>query len=337
MIVLACLGIYYFFIKPARENPQDNPETTISEEIPTPAIVSEDDADKGDKDKKDNESVFDKLNDKMEEISSQKDKDESKKEEDDSEDENSQPILIDYTELPVVDTTEYRGLEYYDVVFLGDSIFADNAGKNSIPSYFAAYTGARVYNLSRSGMCATFGISDWLDLPVATECFIARSPANAYQTELFDAEATRFAEDFDPDRKLIVFLDCCINDYSMAAPIIQGSDTAEDFYGAYRNVFRRIKEEYPWARIVTMTPYHYEVFNEGTDQNYFLYTQSTYADTLKGICAENNYLCIDLYNECPIDMSNKDVMLRDGLHPTDEGCDAVARTLARVLKEAIDY
>ena len=234
-----------------------------------------------------------------------------------------------------IDTEEFRLLGNYDVVFIGDSIFADNDGPESIPSYFGYYTGARVYNMSKSGMCAVLGTAGWLSCPEAAEAFISLSPVEDFETEIIDREIKRYESDDHTDKGLVVILDCCINDYTMASPLTGGDDN--NFKSSVINTINRLREGYPWVRIVYMIPHYYSGFEGGTELNALNNIQTDYFDMIYQCQAEIGFNIADVRSKCGIDASNESLYIRDGVHPNSDGCKVIGKTLADEVTHLLGF
>lgn len=92
------------------------------------------------------------------------------------------------------------------------------------------------------------------------------------------------------------------------------------FADAYREALSRLREIYPNAEIITMTP----SFSNGYYDNERL---SEFADLIIGICRRENIKCVDLRaSGITFDM------LPDGLHPNADGMDRIYRAVLNILE-----
>lgn len=231
--------------------------------------------------------------------------------------------------LPEVDTDEYKVFQNYDFVFIGDSIFAEKDGNYTIPEYVKAYTGAEVYNLSKGGMCGSHGTAGWMSMPEAVENFVCQRKAEQQDTELFDSEIQRYIDADHSNRGMFIILNCCINDYTMGS--LTTGDFSDCYVESYKNCIERLKGEFPWARVMVMTPYYYKNFDCGYEVNGLGFNQYYYVHLLEEIAASYNMLCMDMYVLTDFNENNWDEYLKDGLHPTDAGENVIAKALSSSL------
>ena len=92
------------------------------------------------------------------------------------------------------------------------------------------------------------------------------------------------------------------------------------FADAYREALSRLRELYPNAEIIAMTP----SFSNGYYDNERL---SEFADLIIEICCRENIKCVDLRRSgITFDM------LPDGLHPNSEGMDCIYRAVINILE-----
>lgn len=93
------------------------------------------------------------------------------------------------------------------------------------------------------------------------------------------------------------------------------------FADAYREAFARLRELYPNAEIIAMTP----SFSNGYYDNERL---SEFADLIIEICRRENIKCVDLRRSgITFDM------LPDGLHPNADGMDRIYRAVINILEK----
>lgn len=129
------------------------------------------------------------------------------------------------------------------------------------------------------------------------------------------------ATKMDPDADLVIVFGGT-NDYGHGnAPFGTSEDTTPDtFRGAVNWLMNFLREAYPTAKIVFMTPMRRlgdEVPSPETG-----HALVDYVDAIIDAGTRHGIAVLDLYRELPIDPNIPDMMQKyvpDGLHPNDEG------------------
>ena len=110
-----------------------------------------------------------------------------------------------------------------------------------------------------------------------------------------------------------------------------GNVDSEDVYtfcGAVNSLCKKLKRDFPDAKIVFMTPLH------RLREKELSYPDSknleSYVDAIIEICKNNDISVIDLFRINPLDPEDKDV-IPDGLHPNDKGHAILADIVAEEL------
>lgn len=101
----------------------------------------------------------------------------------------------------------------------------------------------------------------------------------------------------------------------------QGAYKWNSFADAYREALSRLRELYPKAEIIAMTP----SFSKGYYDNDRL---SEFADLIIEICRRENIKCVDL-RKSGITFD----MLPDGLHPNAEGMNCIYRAVINYMEK----
>lgn len=230
-------------------------------------------------------------------------------------------------------------MEGVDVIFMGDSIFANSDGPYSIASVVAEKTGARTYNISKGGMCTAYypGFEDGgFNLTRAAEAFVNGRPTEDPDMIVFDTWLKKYLEDDHTDRVQYFVFDTCTNDYA-AHNKIDGDDEYSVLY-CYRKTMELIKEYNPDARFVIMLPYAMQFCNNLTVVNDLGYVGDDYYNAVwDEFCSEQAHdiqCALNLREEPGMDFSdgeNAGLYLEDGTHPTPAGCYKVADELSNLL------
>ena len=236
-----------------------------------------------------------------------------------------------------VDTTGHPMLEGYEVLFIGDSLFTENDEEGlSIPCYFGYYTGAEVYNCSRPAMTASRGTNGWTSLPEAVDAVRGGFTFDTVGDEILDDAVRAYREKDHSDKKRIIIIDCCINDYTYSSPLEGDINWLENYRGGLKYTVDAIHESLPDAKIFFMTPYRYTNYAGGTELNAYLYTQNDYVEAMKSFAAEYGIDIIDIQNRVALDDPNLHALKDDGLHPKPVGSRMVAESLSLAIKEKLN-
>ena len=236
-----------------------------------------------------------------------------------------------------VDTTGHPVLDGYEVIFLGDSLFTENdEDALSIPCYFGYYTGAEIYNCSRPAMTAAKGTNGWTSLPEAVDALRGGFTFDTVGDEILDDAVRAYHSKDHSDKKRIIIIDCCINDYTYSSPLEGDINWLENYRGGLKYTVDAIHESLPDAKIFLMTPYKYINYSNGTELNAYLYTQEDYANAMRNFAAEYGIDLIDIANRVPLDDPNLYALKDDGLHPKRAGSRMVAESLSLAIKEKLN-
>ena len=206
------------------------------------------------------------------------------------------------------------------VLFLGDSI-TQGVGVSSVEhrytDVFAKITGAEVFNYGISGtrIARQHSVSD-----------------NRSFDQNFVDRSLRMNDEAD---FVVVFGGT--NDYGHGdAPIGCFTDTADTtFYGAMHTLCKNLYERYPTATVLFMTPLHRltELSTLKTYQGRYA-TLKDYVDIIREVCEFYAIPVLDLYSRSgmqPLIEKNRELYMKDGLHPTDAGAQRIAHMLASFI------
>ena len=120
------------------------------------------------------------------------------------------------------------------------------------------------------------------------------------------------------------------NDYGHGdAPL--GETESEDIYtfcGAVNSLISKLEMDFPKAKIIFMTPLHR--LNEMQPSQPDGKTLEDYVKAIREICKKRGVAVIDLFEINPLDPGDE-VLVPDGLHPSDEGHKIMAEVIAEEL------
>lgn len=226
---------------------------------------------------------------------------------------------------------DYPGFEDYDVVFLGDSLFALFDGPYSMPSYFENMTGARVYNISKGGLTVYHESDENMSLGEYVDNIINCRTVDYENYDVFNREMLRFNQDNHEGRKLLFITDLVVNDYIFSSPA-RGEDSSS-YEGALREGLEKLQEAYPQAEIVSFSIYYILDAVNGTNENAAGCVLNDYKEVLKEVSSQLNIKYIDMEKESPIEEVNSGYYLDDGLHPSMAGSWEVSKILCEKILE----
>lgn len=110
-----------------------------------------------------------------------------------------------------------------------------------------------------------------------------------------------------------------------------GTEDSCDIYtfcGAVNSLINKLLKDYPKAKIVFMTPLHRVTENEPSKPDSKVLVD--YVNAILSICAKRGIDVIDLFKLNPLDPFDE-VLVPDGLHPSDEGHAVMAKVIAEEL------
>jgi len=106
------------------------------------------------------------------------------------------------------------------------------------------------------------------------------------------------------------------------------SDDVYTFCGGVNSLINKLKNDFPTAKIIFMTPIHR--LEETTPSAPDSKTLADYAAVISEICKKHNVPVIDLFKINPLDPADAE-LVPDGLHPNDKGHSIMAQVIAEEL------
>lgn len=236
-------------------------------------------------------------------------------------------------------TPAYADLSDYAVVFFGDSIFAYERGTHSVSGVLEGLTGAECYDLSIGGTAASGGSARECSFPYAVESFLSGELVNEEFQEHF-ATVLQELEAVDISKKKVVFVfNYGVNDYFNSWPVsVEEPMDRRSYAGAMRTGIGLLKEAYPEAELVLVTPMYTNGFSEGTEvlcDDGSGRTLKDYVEAAREIAREEGIHCLDNYNDFGIGTENHRQYLTDGTHPNENGRFFLGKRLAEFLGEKL--
>lgn len=137
----------------------------------------------------------------------------------------------------------------------------------------------------------------------------------------------------NPDCKVIVVYGGS-NDYYDNVELGSPDSTRKDeFYGGLKKLCSGLKESYPDANIVFLTPLPGEFGGmHNSSNNETGSSMWDYVDAMQKVCAKYDIPVIDLYHNFNINADNYDSYTSDGLHPNEEGHSLIAKAVEKYIK-----
>ena len=146
-------------------------------------------------------------------------------------------------------------------------------------------------------------------------------------------------EEIDSDADLIIVFGGT-NDYGHDVPLGTASDTdPETFYGALNTLVGGLKENYPDAALLFLTPLQRDDEYLGspttTPYNYAGVKMTDYCQAIEDVCEKNGIEVLDLYNLEGMRLTDPTYWeyFGDGLHPNDAGSAFLGQAVLGKVRE----
>lgn len=205
----------------------------------------------------------------------------------------------------------YPDLSQKCIVFFGDSILGLDYGSYSVPMVIHSLAGASVYNYAIGGTTAC----DWKKDSSTDNSFRDRLEAFLSETQMVTGDGTCFPfSDYVTDSEDLVFVICYgYNDYLRSLSL-------EEYRNALSRGISELKEKYPMAQLVMMTPFRCPYFL-GTERNDDSLTPEDYAEQVRELAADNKCTLFDLSEIFSGMLSEKNYkyFFRDHCHYNEQG------------------
>ena len=242
--------------------------------------------------------------------------------------------LISLVEQEWESPAVYPDLSDLCIVFLGDSVLVSNAGGLSIPGVVKGLCGAQAYNCGESGLSASGDPSVFFNLNGVISHFLTQDisgePNNNFWRGL-----TEYIEENHEGKKHCFILHVGLNDCFRGVPIENPTDAYDTgtYAGALRTATRTLREAYPEALILVMTPtysvYETERNIEGGG------VLKDYVDAAVRVAEEMGTYCMNNYQDSGINAENQAYFLVDGIHPNETGSFCLGRQIVEYLSRVL--
>ena len=137
----------------------------------------------------------------------------------------------------------------------------------------------------------------------------------------------------NPDCRVIVVYGGSNDYYNNVALGSPDSTKKDEFYGGLKKLCSGLKESYPDANIVFLTPLPGEFGGmHNSSNNETGSSMWDYVDAMQKVCAKYDIPVIDLYHNFSINADNYDSYTSDGIHPNEEGHSLIAKAVEKYIK-----
>lgn len=202
------------------------------------------------------------------------------------------------------------------IVFLGDSI-TEGWGTTDESKIFHQLI-KKEYELELACNCGIGGTR------------IAKQTTPSYLTPRYDLYFALRASVMPKDVDYVVVFGGT-NDYGHGDALMGEIDSLDlyTFNGAFNNLVKQLKNDYPNKKIIFLTPLHRVNEDQPNNMGYVL---KDYANAIIEGTKRNNIDLIDLYNDFELDPYNE-LLVPDGLHPSDAGHVLMANFIGKKLSK----
>lgn len=233
-------------------------------------------------------------------------------------------------ELPVI----YPDLSEWCIVFFGDSIFEYNAGSRSVPGIVENLSGAQVYNCSKGGTPATEDSETILSFNRMVTHFLEQDTSGLDEAYNFQLELQNYIRERHKGKKYCFVLHFGLNDYFHGNPVENPADGFDvyTYTGAIRTGISVLKEAYPEAVILLLTPYYVAEFSGGTEITGVGGVLTDYVEATITVAEDMNVICMNNYADSGINADTYEMYLTDGCHPNETGALLLGRRILEEMK-----
>lgn len=225
-------------------------------------------------------------------------------------------------------------LEGKKIVVFGDSIWNDARGEDGVSEQLMAMTGSTVYNCAIGGTsAAVIGEStefsyDWRSQSFNGMVYVANKllPADVV---LEGTEACEVIKEVDFSTVDYILVSYGLNDFFSGVSIYPKEYyELSNYVGALRNGILHLRENYPQAKIVLVTPTYTKLF-EGEKE----FEIGNYVEAMRSVSVEMNTELADMFHVLGDDPESRLEHLDDGVHLSSEGRTVYAKGIAWYLTE----
>ena len=234
------------------------------------------------------------------------------------------------------------------IVFLGDSIFAETGDGTDIPGRTATQCNANGYNLAIGGTTAAVADKhaslEWDKWTSVSLVGLVHAIVGNISTDVFEGYSVRDILDnpnIDFSKTDYFVIEYGINDFLSAVPMSDSSKELDlrSYVGALRYAVLTLKGYAPDATIILCSPTYARFFDgdwmvgDGNSINNGYGTLYEYKDTCEYVANEYQVVFYNAYEYLGIDGYTADEYLEDGIHLTDKGRQRYADALTKLILE----
>ena len=225
-------------------------------------------------------------------------------------------------------------LEGKKIVVFGDSIWNDARGEDGVSEQLMALTGCTVYNCAIGGTsAAVVGEStefsyDWRSQSFNGMVYVANKLLSP-NVVLEGTGACEVIKQVDFSTVDYILVSYGLNDFFSDVSIYPKEYyELSNYVGALRNGILHLRENYPQAKIVLVTPTYTKLF-EGEKE----FEIGDYVEAMRSVSVEMNTELADMFHVLGTDAESRLEHLDDGVHLSSEGREVYAKGIAWYLTE----
>lgn len=220
------------------------------------------------------------------------------------------------------------------IVVFGDSIWNDARGEDGVSEQLMEMTGCTVYNCAIGGTSAALvgenpdNIRSWDDQSFNGMVYVANKVLPA-EWVLEGTIACEVIEQVDFTTIDYILVSYGLNDFFSDVPVYpKFYYDINSYIGALRNGMLHLREHYPQAQIVLVTPTYTQLF-EGERT----YRIGDYVEAMRSVAVEMNVGLADMFHVMGEDAESRLEHLDDGVHLSAEGRTIYAKGIAWYLTQ----
>ncbi len=210
---------------------------------------------------------------------------------------------------------------HMEIVFFGDSIIGNYTDDMSIPEVVSMMNGATVYNLGYGGISAAECEGSKFSFPEVVDAFLAKDVSRLPEDSQAYAGLSEYLQSSDETKPTAFIVNYGMNDYYLGVPVEGGEmRDVRTYAGALRSGIEALREAYPDAQIVILTPHFTSSYNFGAEPSCETGgTLEEYADAVITVAGEYDLVALDNFRELPITPENWLEYQPDGTHLNERG------------------
>lgn len=227
----------------------------------------------------------------------------------------------------------YPDLSTLCIVFFGDSVLTYNRGSMSLPGVIGGLSGAQIYNCGLGGTPASGDPAVIYNMNSMVNHFLDQDTDGLGGNDYLFGLTDYINGDHQEKRHCFV-LNYGLNDYFSGCPVENPEDdyNTGTYAGALRTGIHALRESYPDALILVMTPTYTLLFSNGTERNSEVGGVLTeYVDAAVRVSEEMGVYCKNNYWDSGIDQESQELYLADGTHLSERGSFYLGRQIAEYI------